>query len=201
MNLQAYSRWVGLLAFCVLTISGCGTTPSAKFYTLSPLNAAQTENPARPVDLPIGIGPVSFPEFLDRPQIVARTSSNQLEVDEFHRWGGSLQEDFSRVLVQNLSALLDTNRVHVYPSQEQLDLSYRVAIDVQQFDGRFGEGVTLNAVWTLLDEQKIEPLLVKRFQFTAPTPASDYEALVAAHSEALAALSQDIAAEMVRFAP
>ncbi|NJN47777.1 MAG: membrane integrity-associated transporter subunit PqiC, partial [Candidatus Competibacteraceae bacterium] len=100
----------------------------------------------------------------------------------------------------NLSVLLDTNRVHVYPSQEQLDLAYRVAIDVQRFDGRFGEGVTLNAVWTLLDEQKIEPLLVKRFQFTAPTPAPDYEALVAAHSEALAALSQAIADEMVRFA-
>jgi len=200
MNFRAYSRWVWLLTLCVLTISGCGTTPSAKFYTLSPLSPTQTDSTLRSVDLPIGIGPVSFPEFLDRPQIVARTSSNQLEVDEFHRWGGSLQEDFSRVLVQNLSALLDTNRIHVYPSQEQLDLAYRIAIDVQQLDGRLGEGVTLNAVWTLLDEKKIQPLLVKRFQFTAPATSPDYEALVAAHSEALAALSQAIASEMVRFA-
>jgi uncharacterized lipoprotein YmbA len=200
MKVQDYGRWVGLLAWCVLTLSGCGTTPSAEFYTLNPLRAPQTDNPTRPVDLPIGIGPVTFPEFLDRPQIVARTSSNRLEVDEFHRWGGSLQEDFSRVLVQNLSLLLGTNRIRIYPSQEQLDLAYRVTIDVQQFDGRLGEGVTLNAVWTLLDEQKIEPLRVKRFQFTAPATAPDYEALVAAHSEALAALSQEIASELIKFA-
>jgi uncharacterized lipoprotein YmbA len=178
---------------------GCASTPPVQFYTLSPMSAG-AGGPRLASGGAIGIGPVVFPEFLDRPQIVTRSTSNQIQVDEFHRWGGSVQEDFSRILVQNLSSLLGSNRVHVYPSREQLDIDYRVALDVQQFDGRLGGGVVLNAVWTLVDESTTEPVLVRRFEFTAPASGADYEALVAAHSAALAALSQEIAREIRRVA-
>ncbi|MCP5159664.1 MAG: membrane integrity-associated transporter subunit PqiC [Gammaproteobacteria bacterium] len=174
---------------------GCGSTPPTEFYTLNPLSAslqtAQTE--VSRSDITIGVGPITLPEFLDRPQIVTRTTANRLNVDEFHRWGGSLQEDFARVLVENLSRLLATNRVSVYPSPEPLHLLYRIVIDVQQFDGHLGVGVTLNAVWTLLDENADKPLINKRFERFAPVTSSDYEALVAAHSTALAALSHELA--------
>ncbi len=166
-----------------------------QFYTLSPVSASGQAAVASglPSKRALGVGPVVFPEFLDRPQIVTRSTSNRLEVDEFHRWGGSLQEDFSRTLVQNLSSLLNTNRVHVYPSREQLDLTHRVTIDVQQFEGSLGGSVTLNAVWTLVDERTVEPLMVRRFELRAPTSGTSYEALVAAHSTAVGALGNDIA--------
>jgi len=34
--------------------------------------------------LAIGVGPVEFPKFLDRPQIVTRKSQHRVEVSEFH---------------------------------------------------------------------------------------------------------------------
>lgn len=174
---------------------GCGSTPPTEFYTLSPLSASSqtAQTSVSRSDITIGVGPITIPEFLDRPQIVTRTTANRLDVDEFHRWGGSMKEDFARVLVENLSRLLATNRVSVYPSPEPLDLRYRFVIDVQQFDGRLGEGVTLNAIWTLLDEKTGKPLLTRRFEYSAPTASPDYEALVAAHSAALAALSRELA--------
>ena len=196
MELQGFYRtgWV----VWAMTLAGCAATPPVEFYTLSPLSAlsSPTGGSRLPDDRAIGVGPIVFPEFLDRPQIVTRTTSNQIKVNEFHRWGGSLQEDFSRILVQNLSGLLGTNKIHVYPSREQLDIAYRVAIDVQQFDGRLDDAVVLNAVWTLVDERRTEPLLVRRFEFRAPVAGQDYAALVAAHSTALEALSREIAGEI-----
>jgi uncharacterized lipoprotein YmbA len=89
--------------------------------------------------------------------------------------------------------LLATNRISVYPNPEPLDLRYRIVIEIQQFDGRLGEGVTLNAIWTLMDEKTGKPLLIRRFEYLAPAASGDYEALVAAHSAALEAFSRELA--------
>ena len=194
MNLRGNRRILGAMAGFFM-LAGCGSTPPTAFYTLSPLSlplpTAQTG--VSRSDVTIGVGPVTLPEFLDRPQIVTRTTANRLDVDEFHRWGGSLQEDFARVLVENLSRLLATNRVSVYPNPEPLDLRYRIVIDIQQFDGRLGEGVTLNAIWTLLDEKAGKPSLTRRFEYQTPAASADYEGLVAAHSAALEAFSRELA--------
>ncbi|MCB1919905.1 MAG: membrane integrity-associated transporter subunit PqiC [Candidatus Competibacteraceae bacterium] len=187
-------RWTAIVGF--LMLAGCGSTPPTAFYTLNPLSTPlpATQTGVSRSDVTIGVGPVTIPEFLDRPQIVTRTTANRLDVDEFHRWGGSLQEDFARVLVENLSRLLATNRVSVYPNPEPLDLRYRIVIDIQQFDGRLGEDVTLNALWTLLDEKAGKPSpLTRRFEYRAPAASADYEGLVAAHSAALEAFSRELA--------
>jgi uncharacterized lipoprotein YmbA len=193
MNLRGNCRITAAMAGLFM-LAGCGSTPPTAFYTLSPLSppVPTAQAGVSRSEATIGVGPITLPEFLDRPQIVTRTTANRLDVDEFHRWGGSLQEDFARVLVENLSRLLATNRVSVYPGPEPLDLHYRIVIDIQQFDGRLGESVTLNAIWTLLDEKTGKPLLIRRFEYLAPA-AADYEGLVAAHSAALEAFSRELA--------
>ena len=179
----------------LFVLAGCSSTPPTAFYTLNSLDDPFPQNSEAGTlsDIVIGVGPIVLPEYLDRPQIVTRSTSNRLDVNEFQQWGGSLKEDFSRVLIQNLSLQLASNRVRVYPSPEPIDLDYRVFIDVQQFDGRLGEGVRLNAVWTLMDEHAGEPLAVRRFDQLAPASEPTYEALVAAHSNALLVLSFMIA--------
>ena len=198
MNLRGISQicWTAMVGLFML--AGCGSTPPTAFYTLNPLRASlpTAQTGASRNDITIGVGPVTIPEFLDRPQIVTRTTANRLDVDEFHRWGGSLQEDSARVLVENLSRLLGTNQVSVYPNPEPLDLHYRIVIDIQQFDGRLGEGVTLNAIWTLLNEKTGKPLLTRRFEYQAPATSADYEGLIAAHSAALEAFSRELADAM-----
>ncbi|ETX03005.1 MAG: hypothetical protein ETSY1_01605 [Candidatus Entotheonella factor] len=192
---------VCLVGLWLLMLGGCAATQPVTFYTLSPLETLSQPTGTTPLseDVAIGVGPVTLPEFIERPQIVVRTTLNRIEVDEFHRWGGSLQEDISRTLAQNLSALIGTHRVHVYPSREPLEIVYRVALDIRQFDGQLGESIRLNAIWILIDEQTTEVLLVRRFTFRAPAATLDYESLVAAHSAALAALSREIAGEVIKF--
>ena len=191
----------GTLAVTATLLAGCaGTSPPVEFYTLSSLIGLQQEPHAGAVgqDIAIGVGPMEIPKFLDRPQIVTRTSANRIEVSEFHRWGSSLYADFLRVLADNISILLGTNRVAVYPWGDRFDPTYRIGLDVEQFEGRLGEYVQLDVTWTVTGREAGETLLVKKTKTRAPVATEDYEALVAAKSRALATLSRKIADEIKR---
>ncbi len=118
MKILKYCILILLCFSFVSALAGCGgRSPQADFYTLSSMEemgeTSTTTEAAK--TMAIGIGPVKFPDELDRSSIVTRSSINRLTVNEFHRWGGSLQENFTRVMVENLSYLLKTDRVVARP--------------------------------------------------------------------------------------
>ena len=183
--------WASVIA--AIALVGCrGTTPPVAFYTLHSPATMKMESGAAGQEISIGVGPVAMPDFLDRPQIVTRTSANRISVSEFHRWAGSLPEDFLRVLAENLSILLATNSVAAYPWEGRFDPTYRVLLDVKQFDGQLGEDVLLNVTWTVVAGTAKEELLVQSSTIREPVSAPGYEALVSAQSEAIATLSREI---------
>ena len=188
--------WAFLLL--VFFVAACSTTPPVAYYTLNTLPEMQQEIPAAVMDdtLAIGVGPVEFPKFLDRPQIVTRKSQNQIEVSEFHRWAGSFPGDFSRVLAKNISILLPSDRVAVYPWGEQFSPTYRVKLDVEQFDGQLGERVVLDVTWMVTDQEGTNKLLVRKSLIEEPVSDETYKALVVAESNALATLSRTIVEEI-----
>ena len=183
--------------FVVFLLPACSSkTPPVRYYTLNTLPVMQQENPGAVLgdDIAVGIGPVEFPKSLDRPQIVTRKSQNRIEVSEFHRWASSLPGDFSRVLAKNISILLPASRVAVYPWGDQFSPTYRVILDVEQFDGLLGEHVLLNVTWSVVDQGGTNELVVNNSMIKEAVSDKDYEALVAAESQALATLSREIVA-------
>ena len=188
--------WALLLT--VFFVAACSTTPPVAYYTLNTLPEMQQEIPAAVVDdtLAIGVGPVEFPKFLDRPQIVTRKSQNQIEVSEFHRWAGSFPGDFSRVLAKNISILLPTDRVAVYPWGEQFSPTYRIKLEVEQFDGQLGETVVLDVTWIVTDKEGTDKVVVRKSRIVEATSDKTYEALVEAKSNGLATLSRTIVEEI-----
>jgi len=188
----------GLLS--MLLVSGCATTSrSVDFYTLSPTAVAGApESPAASCrDVVIGIGPVVWPQYLDRPQIVTRHSANRISFDEFHRWAGPFKEDFQRVLIEDLSRDLQTDYVIKYPGMVGYKLRYRVLVHIDQFDGQPGDAVTLKAAWTVVEQSgdKDEPRKHESL-INKAAPGEGYEAMVVAASAAVAELSRQIAAEL-----
>jgi len=188
--------WASL--FLIFLLVACSSTPATKFYKLNSLPSGQQENPAAipGMDIAIGVGPVEFPEFLDRPQIVTRKSQNQLEISEFHRWAASLPGDFSRVLAKNISTLLPTDRVAVYPWEDTFSPTYQIKLDVEQFDGQLGERVSLRVIWSLVGQEGMKELVVRKTLIEEPVLTDNYEGLVAAQSNALATLSREIVEEI-----
>ena len=143
--------------------------------------------------LAVGVGPVQLPKIIDRPQIVTRIGPNKINVDEFHRWAGSVYEDFLRVVTMNLATFLQSNLVVAYPWEDYLDPDYRVYMEVQQFDGRLGQYVQLVITWTITAREAREILLVHKSSIKEPVQGEDYDAFVAAKSRILGTLSRQIA--------
>ena len=133
------------------------------------------------------------PGRLDRAQIVTRTSQNQFHMAEFDRWAEPLEDTFSRVLAENLSVLLSTENVHVFPWKKSTAIDYQVAVNVISFDGKLGESASLTARWTLFGKGGDEILAQRRSTFVESTGEQGYEALVIAESRALESLSREIA--------
>jgi uncharacterized lipoprotein YmbA len=188
-----------LVLFIAVLLAGCGGGPTpVEFYTLNSLNGMPQQANLADADqnIAIGIGPVKIPRILDRPQIVTRTGPNKIKVDEFHRWAGPLGAGFAQVLAENISLLLATDRVAVYPWEVDFKPQYRIALDIRYFEGQLGENVVLDVVWRVSGQESQKIQATKVSVINEPLPAADYEALVAAKSQAIAQLSREIAQEI-----
>jgi uncharacterized protein len=198
MRFQRLLKNFGILAILILLAApGCrsAATPVA-FYTLSAIQEATDKNPdiSALQDKVITIGPARFPNFLDRPQIVTRSGANRLQISDFHRWAGDLDQDFLSILAENLSIRLSSPKVLVYSWKDQIAPDYRVSLEVHEFEGQMGEAVLLNVTWAIRGrEEGTEPLILRRSVIRRSISGNDYDALVAAHSQALGDLSKEIA--------
>jgi hypothetical protein len=191
----------GAVALAVMFVSGCaGKSPPVAYYTLG-IDASVTQPGAAGTacsDKRIGVGPVSWPRYLDQPRIVTRSGPNTLDFDEFHRWGGSLEDDFERVLKKNLSVLLPSSKIADFRSTRRFDPDYRVELEIRQFDGQFGGEVILDVGWILIAQETGKALGLHDSMVSQQVSGQDYEALVHASSVAVAGLSGEIAAELLK---
>jgi uncharacterized lipoprotein YmbA len=180
---------IAIVSVCVVvTFAASCASPASRFYTLSAATAPTTTSS----NLSIVVGPVSVPAVVDRPQIVVTTGPNQVRPEEFNRWASPLQNNISRVVAENLVAMLGTPRVILFSQTLGVDPDYRAAIEVQRFESAPGEAATLDAVWTV---SRTKDGKSQTGRTTLREVASDkgYDALAAAHSRGLARLSRDIA--------
>ncbi|HZX43189.1 MAG TPA: PqiC family protein [Myxococcaceae bacterium] len=174
-----------------------GTSRPSRFYTLEPLQVR--DNPgATATDATLAVGPVELPDYVDRPQIVTRSGSNELVIAEFERWGGSLDMQISGSLVATLRDRLAPQQIAVVPWKSAIlssGTAYRVTVSVSRFDGVPGQSVVLQARWELCTQSggKVESLGVKEASVTEQINGSDYDALVAAMQRALVSLGQQMA--------
>jgi uncharacterized protein len=183
---------VALMA-SLLGLGACASTPS-RFYMLNTLAPSEGISPASQAEHGpvVGVGPITFPKYLERPQIVSRASRHQLALGEFDRWAEPLQENFSRVLAENLSLLIPTDHILLQDWPRSAALDYQVRVEVRHFDGWLGGESVLIARWSLLDRAERE-LLSRKVHLNAPAGGRDYEAMVVAMNQMLETLSRDIA--------
>lgn len=175
-----------------LAITGCASTsPPARFYVLTPLATAPAV--AAQNAWIIGVGPIRLPGYLERDQIVGRAGSNNLQVDEFDRWGGALDRNIADVLAENLSRLLGTDGVVSYPWSSAVRIDYQVALDIRGMERADDGQVHLVAQWRLFQGDGEELLKIRRAEIAEPVAGEGYNAQAAAQSRALAALSQEVA--------
>ena len=189
-------RW-GLLLLIPL-VTGCAETlPPPNLHVLSslPRDAASGPGSAAASRGPVvGVEQANIPEYLDRPEIVVRTSANTLELTQGDRWGQRLQGDITRVVAENLRGLLPSDNVFVLPLRRREPVAMTVAVDITSFERDASGNAVLNAYWSVLDGQTEAERAGARARYSEPVEGEGVEATVAAMNRTLAALSRDIAA-------
>ena len=177
---------VGLLA-------GCTATQPTSFYTLAPVTGQGVEKRAAD-GLVIGLGPITLPQYLDRPGIVTREGANQMRLAELHQWAEPLEPLLTRIMAEDLYALLDASDVIPIPQRGDVPLDRVVEVDIGRFDADAAGHVVLDARWRVYQGDNETLLASGRSQVTEQgAPVPDYTAIVAAMSRAVGQASEEIA--------
>jgi uncharacterized lipoprotein YmbA len=149
-----------VLGACTLLASCSPLAPQpdrSKFFILTPLaeGSAPVSTPAAGATsnslLTIGIGPIDFPEYLRRLEVVTRTSPNQLDLSAEKRWGEPLDKNFARVFSENISRLLNTQQIEKYPWPVRTHIDYQIEVNVQRFETTSDGQSQLTARWVIKD--------------------------------------------------
>jgi uncharacterized lipoprotein YmbA len=137
------------------------------------------------------VRPVQLPMELDRPQIVTRTGENTLHLAEFDRWAAPLRDSMAQLIADNLSVLLRTDRVSVYPSLPGTAIDSEVVVQITRFEGRLGGACALDAQWRVVSSNG-QPPVYGRSRLSEMAD-SNYSSVVAAQSRLVGLLSAEIA--------
>jgi uncharacterized protein len=187
-----------LLWMTAVGLGGCAGSAPSRFYVLSAVSTSQAPQPllGELREVAIGVGPVELPSYLDRPQMATRAGPYELEFAEFHQWAEPLATNVTRVLSENLSHLLGTDRLAMYPWPRSTPVAYQVRVQMTYFEGTLGEQSRLIAQWQIIEVEAQQEVRRQTSQFQPAVEVADYGSLAAALSQGLGALSQDIAAAL-----
>ena len=86
----------------------------------------------------MGVGPVVVPVYLDRPALVVRVGGDEVRLSSDHHWAEPLKDGVARVVAENLSAMIPTDSVVVFPWRTPWVVAYRVTMEILRFDGPLG---------------------------------------------------------------
>jgi uncharacterized protein len=187
--------WIAGAACCLPLLAGCGKSAPTHFYSLSTTGTdAPAAAPAGPC-ISLGIGPVEFPAYLDRAQIVTRIGQNQMHLAEFEQWIEPPRDNFQRALTENLAPLVCAKPLVSYPWPAGGHPDRQVVIQVARFDGTLGQETWLRVSWSILNADGTS-LAWRTAEYHEQTGGPDYASLAAAQSRLVAQFAKDVVASL-----
>jgi len=188
-------KWTALLSLAVAGLAGAGclgSSPAARFYTLSTLNPHEGQGGGGGgPPLRVRVAPVTLPEGVDRPQMVRRTGENTVVVDEFDRWVEPLDALLRNTLVQDLGALVPEAQV-LGDAAPGLAADRTVVVAMNRLD--LSSQLVMDAVWFVLPAGADQPERTQRTRLIEPAGTGAPADVAPALSRAMEKLSREIAA-------
>jgi uncharacterized lipoprotein YmbA len=163
------------------------------YYTLTEVPAAARLSVADDT-VPIRLDRVTIPTELDRSQLVRRIDATRLQIVENDRWAAPLEDTIRRVLSGDLAARLPPNMVANTNEPSIGEKRQSLSVDITEFYGDAGCTVTLRAAWVLKQPDSQSSRGTEETRVPANGDCSGTGALPTAMSQALAQLSDRIAA-------
>jgi uncharacterized lipoprotein YmbA len=183
------------LPVLLLTLAACSLLSpqrdTSRFFTLSAVADGASAPSADGVA--VGLGPVRVPGYLDRPELATRVATTELAFSPQDRWAEPLSSSLRRVLAQNLSALLGTDDVALFPWPVGTRVDWAVVVDFLRFERTPDGAVEVAARWIVREGAGGRIRAARETRYTERADGNDTPAVVEAWNKTLAALSRDIA--------
>jgi uncharacterized lipoprotein YmbA len=191
------SRLVAIFIVLIL-LGGCARSQPANYYILRSLqNPGPEAGAVGTQQAPaIGVGPVKIPAYLDRPQMATRSTPDSLKFAEFDKWAEPLEKNLTRVIADNLSVLVPSGHICIYPWASSMQVQYQITLEIIHLEKMPDGHVMLDASWNILGNGGEKLLVMKRSKLIMPVESAGFEAIASAESRAVEALSREIAAEV-----
>jgi uncharacterized protein len=193
---------IGATLMAMVMLAGCGATSLlepqkdlSQFYVLTPIASSASNVPitygsATSKQISIGLGPVKFPAYLAREEVVTRVSPNRVDLSNIDRWAEPLDKNFVTVLAQNLTMLTGAD-VKTYPWYRPANLDYQIALDITRFDTDSHGTATITGRWEIEDPDNAAVLNSGEINISDGAQAGETNA--ATLSRALADMSMQLA--------
>ncbi len=196
------------IALLLVLLSSCSIfppRPDPNFFTLSPKSDEETSRMARSGPpmisyraVRVGLGPIKFPEYLDRLELVSRIDDNRIVISTSDRWAEPLDTSFEKILARDLSSQLPNSEISIYPWYGNRLPNLQIVLDVQRFDVNTEGLAQLEVTWAIVDPKAQAALYSTTSAVRVSAEGSDPKDAVAALSCTIADLSSQIALNATR---
>lgn len=181
-----------IIAVCIIAlIAGC-SSPTPNFY--QPVSVITSDMVYPQVNGVILINNVLVPAEANRPQITTLGRRDyEVKIDEFNRWGASLEKLVMHVLNNNLDFYFP-NAVIENQSPLRKNYKYAVAIEITEISGRLDDIAVLKASYFIKNKNNN---IIKSAKFANSIKIDgDYDEYIPAISTLLGQLAEKIAVDL-----
>lgn len=183
----------------VVTVGGCSVlSPQrdrSRFFVLTAsANSQSFVNAAAGAsqDISVGLGPITIPRYLDRPEVVTRISQTELAVSDTDRWAEPLKACVASVLAQDLSIELPSLHIVSFPWPRATRIQYGVSVKFLRLE-RTGNGkAEVQATWTIR-RNPTNTLVQRGTTSVSRSAGADQSSTSAALSAGVAQVAREIA--------
>jgi uncharacterized lipoprotein YmbA len=189
---------LGLLAACSIPLPSA--QPDQTRYYLLNSTPVQPETAAGPTlkRWIVGVRAVDIAPYLQTKSFAVRSHANEIIFLDSTRWGEPLDLGIARVLADNLQPLKNVARVTTTPFRADEQRDFEILLRVTACEGTVDGEVRFSARWRILSPATAAGTVAEGSYSASGLRwnGHDHSQLAARLSEALGALSRDIAAAL-----
>lgn len=148
-------RFIPLLLAASLGLGGCLPTKPVTLYSLD--NGDPQMPSGKDSGATILVSRVELADYLRGDVIVQRQADGSLALDAGQgRWANSLGEDIDQLLLRQLAAQLDSQRLALPPIAKGFSADLRIELAITRLDSGPEQPAVLEAQWRVLDAKGLQ---------------------------------------------
>jgi len=188
--------YVAVLVCVTLGLAGCFRSPTPRFFTLSPMiNETASVEPS-PQGARVGLVSLTLPTYLLDPRMSVVAGGNEVVRDEFERWAEDLDENFRRVLLENLSRELVSSNVAAIDGISAQPGTHMLRVEVLRFDADTEGVARLRVRWNLSSEASTGVFVISEWSEAVQDPITQMR--VKALSGLVSVFAREVASRVTR---